>query len=481
MTDERLNALDDCLRQMQAGESLEAALARYPALADELRPMLEAAQLAQPPAEAQAVPNRAQRASRAAFLTRAAELREAKSKARSLGGFAWPRAIPRAFAAALAASLVVALGAYGVVSVSASSLPGDPLYGVKRTAEDVQLFITVDPAARAALEGEFDERRVQETERVLSEGREAEVEFSGAITALLGDLWRVGEFSVRLPSNTPISGTPAVGRWAKVVGLAQKDGTVEALRVTITEPRPTALPAHKATPTEGMEPEPSHTATPAPGSTAAPTDRPQPSPTARAEEIEFTGVLASISGDIWTIDDQAVLVTRDTEIRGDPHVGQVVEVRAVRTAGGALIALRIRVEDEREGSSTPVGAATRAPGRLPSDTPKAEPSRTPEATRTREATRTLEPSRTPSGGPSPSNTPHPTQTPAPTETQRPTEVEFEGVVQSTGEVWMIAGQSVIVTRDTEIRGDPRVGDMVRVRALKFPDGRLVAVRIEKRS
>jgi hypothetical protein len=46
-------------------------------------------------------------------------------------------------------------------------------------------------------------------------------------------------------------------------------------------------------------------------------------------------------------------------------------------------------------------------------------------------------------------------------------------------VWTVDGQAVIVTAETEIRDNPQIGDRVEVRALRQPDGTLIATRIEK--
>jgi hypothetical protein len=44
---------------------------------------------------------------------------------------------------------------------------------------------------------------------------------------------------------------------------------------------------------------------------------------------------------------------------------------------------------------------------------------------------------------------------------------------------VIDGRSVIVTPDTEIEGDPDLGDRVRVGASREANGELVAERIER--
>jgi len=63
---------------------------------------------------------------------------------------------------ALAAAAIALLILAGATSASASSLPGDPLYGVKRASEDVRLALTFDDVARMQLLSELADRRLAE-------------------------------------------------------------------------------------------------------------------------------------------------------------------------------------------------------------------------------------------------------------------------------------------------------------------------------
>jgi hypothetical protein len=471
MTDELMLALDDCLNALGAGATLDEALARHPALADDLRPMLEAARAAGASAPAAEVPRARQTASRAQFLARAAELRQQRAPLRL-----W-LAAPRALAAALTVFFALVLGAYGVAAASAQSLPGDPLYGVKRTVERAQLVLTFDARARAQLEGQFAEQRVEEARALTALGREAEIEFRGAIELIESDRWIVAGITVRITEQTRASGSPALGAIVEVTGLSQADGTVLAARIDVSDESPAGPEA---------APSAAPTATPAPAETPAPTqiapgaDTPAPSaspgPTEdEGVEVEFTGVVESINAETWRIGGQTVRVTAATELRGGPQIGLTVEVKAVRFADGSLVARRIEVKASPGGPS-----ATNTPE--PSETLAA-----PTATRT--------PGSGGGSGPSPSNTPKPSPTPqpastpdsgggsgpSPSNTPEAEEVEFEGVLQSiNGNVWTVGGQAVIVTGETEIRDNPQVGDQVRVKAERQPDGSLIAQRIEKR-
>jgi hypothetical protein len=66
------------------------------------------------------------------------------------------------------AVLVLFVGVAGLGSASASSLPGEAFYHVKRLGESAQLLFAFEPARRAELNLQFTERRLQEM-RLLSE------------------------------------------------------------------------------------------------------------------------------------------------------------------------------------------------------------------------------------------------------------------------------------------------------------------------
>jgi len=63
---------------------------------------------------------------------------------------------------ALAAAAILVLVSAGATSAAASSLPGDPLYAVKRASEDVRLALTFDDVARTQLLSDLTDRRLEE-------------------------------------------------------------------------------------------------------------------------------------------------------------------------------------------------------------------------------------------------------------------------------------------------------------------------------
>jgi hypothetical protein len=64
------------------------------------------------------------------------------------------------------------------------------------------------------------------------------------------------------------------------------------------------------------------------------------------EEIEFSGFVESISGNLWSIGGQEVQVTDQTEVETGIEVGDWVKVEAYQTEVGLLVAMEIEREDD---------------------------------------------------------------------------------------------------------------------------------------
>ncbi|MBI3953981.1 MAG: hypothetical protein HY330_05660, partial [Chloroflexi bacterium] len=170
--------LDDCLdRVLFRGESVESCLARHPQQAAELEPLLRAAVLTR-----QALASQPQPEWKAQARLR---LGQALEQHRRLAGRrGWARGLWRSprWAAAAAAALVVALLAgagSGTVAASASSVPNEPLYGVKRKAEAVRLFFSLGEDSKATVYADLADRRLVEMASMTEAGRPREVELLG--------------------------------------------------------------------------------------------------------------------------------------------------------------------------------------------------------------------------------------------------------------------------------------------------------------
>jgi hypothetical protein len=207
--------LDRCLDALKDGRSLHRVLQQSPAERDELIDLLrvstDVAQL-QLPAPDPAFKLR----TRNLMLAVAAQRRASAARSR---GFARP-----VFRLAGALALAGALLGAGIVAVAAQSLPGDPLYQVKRGVEQVQLTLTVDPAANARLRMQLATRRVSEAGRLSAQGRVAEA--LTLITAYNTDVAELGRRVVAAP--LPPADSDRLERDV-TLGQAEADGGLEAV------------------------------------------------------------------------------------------------------------------------------------------------------------------------------------------------------------------------------------------------------------
>ena len=237
-------ALEICLQELENGADIEVVLFRYPDLADELRPILEtsveARRLTAPQPSAAAVQR-----NRAKVLRHASQMREAKAKSSRRIWFASLRR--------LAVTLVVVAALFasgtGLVRAASTTLPGDNLYPVKRTWEDVLLAFTFNAQQRDALEVEHENERLQELQELFAEGRSADVDFAGSVTTQTGNQWIVANVQVTVNSQTEIRGGPiTVGSAIRVKGQTQGNNVVTAERIEL-------LPAGAILPDLKEEPE----------------------------------------------------------------------------------------------------------------------------------------------------------------------------------------------------------------------------------
>jgi hypothetical protein len=231
------DVLEVCLQELENGANLETVLARYPDLAGELRPILKAAVMAHKRSEAVPAPSQeAVRRGRAKLLQRASEMREAKLAPRK-------RMIP--FFQRLAISFTLAAlflsSGTGLVSASSSALPGENLYPVKLTWENVRLFFTFNEEYRETLEHTFENERLHEVNELLVEGRHETIRFAGVYMEVNGMTYVSGIHIAVLDTSTLPTDPLLNGMAVEVTGHTNAEGFVDVESITL-------LPAGSAVP-----------------------------------------------------------------------------------------------------------------------------------------------------------------------------------------------------------------------------------------
>jgi len=246
MNEKMYEALEACLRAIETGAEIESVLTRYPQMADELRPILETSVQAQS-LVAHSVPEDAMRRGRARVLQHAAGLRAPVRRSRR-SVFSFPR-----LATSLALALIFILSGTGLVRASNGALPGDNLYPIKRTWEDMRLLLVFNPEGREELEDEFEQERLHEIDELLVEGRHETITFAGLVTKQNGDQWVVAGISVQITPDSKLPADPVTaGALIMVEGNTNAQGFVEADRIEILESGIT-LPPFEPSETEDPE------------------------------------------------------------------------------------------------------------------------------------------------------------------------------------------------------------------------------------
>lgn len=342
------DALEICLQEIERGADVDAVLVRYPEFAEELRPILESALKAKKAAVPGPSPDVVRR-NRATVLGHAAQLREAK--AQPLHGL-WSVSIRRALVS-LAVITILFIGSTGLVRAASTTVPGDNLYPIKRTWEDVHVLFTFDVRAREALEVEQENERLEELSELFKEGRSAKVDFVGSVKRQDGDLWLVSNVEVVISPQTDMrDGSIVEGDAVRVRGVTRSDWTVLAERVDLLDAGVPLPDVDDDAPeieqeNDGNENE-SNEDNSGPGSgDDSPDVESNENSGSDPQAISLEGTVDSINGSIVVVDDQPMNIS-GADVRGDPAVGRRVKVEGYVNSSGVFIVTRIEF---LEGSS----------------------------------------------------------------------------------------------------------------------------------
>jgi hypothetical protein len=240
----------DALETPQPGAGIEEILARYPDDAPALRRALAVA------------------GALAEFDVQPSAGAEDESRRRLLAAAAAvDRPAPRGRIGMLALRtgaillVVLAAGAIPVVA-SANALPGDPLYGLKREVEDVQLQFAFSEAARETLLERYNLLRIQELDDLIDDGRSGQTEFEGRIEEIQPGGLVVGGKTIVVPPELAMIDLP-VGMLVEVT-VRVEDGQLILVEIEPADPEDgQVLPAPAtATPVPGTPPGASRTPEP---------------------------------------------------------------------------------------------------------------------------------------------------------------------------------------------------------------------------
>jgi len=211
-----------------------------------------------------------------------------------------------------AVGLVVFTGAGATVSAAQDALPGDALYSIKTGWEQTQARFNRDSYEQALMYLEFAEVRLNEIESLIAVGRYSDIasavdEFEFYLQLVVQSLGQLDGSDPQQAAELSNLISNAISRYAGLITgmLAQVPASAhfDLQRALLTS-----------------------------GNVYSYGDR---------EEVEITGVVESITDEVWVVNGRALYISPWTEINDSPSVGDMVKVHAYVTGDGTLTAREI--------------------------------------------------------------------------------------------------------------------------------------------
>lgn len=281
--------LNECIRAVEAGKSVEQVVADYPEYASDLRAALHTVgTVMRLPADPS--PGAEERAL-TAFLQEAQVLTPASTNGNGNGrrrvivddtpirlheplpvSKMQPNKRLRKPQRWLSVSSAVALliGILGVyVFLRASfALPGEAFYAMKLQIEQAQLASLSDAERLNEFEARLEQRRIDEIKQLISQAQPGEqLTFEGTINEVQASTVLVEGIAVQIINETTVEGTPAASRQAAVEGEVNEDAEFVASFIAVEQgddapTQPDVVVTPNATETELVISEPEDTRTP---------------------------------------------------------------------------------------------------------------------------------------------------------------------------------------------------------------------------
>ena len=313
-----IDALDSCIRLMEAGTSFEDCLAIYPKLAPKLRGLLQTADELND-LWVEQIPVKTMTQNRIQLISHAHGLLPAKKQGLTDSINDWLsftvrqlwqsiRPVSSRLILALAITGIFILFSGGLLRTSAKSLPGDSLYPVKRAVEDIRVYLAPNHEVQHEYEEEYSQQRVDEVTKLMGLAREQQISFEGIVISMNDSQWIVSGIPVNiLPDTifvTGAEGTIEPGMRVEVEGKTNLEGRVSAHEIHL-------------------------------------------------REYQFVGIVENITSRNWLISGISVLTSSSTQIDTGILVGDEVTV-LIRSEDKALFALAILRELHARGTSTAI-------------------------------------------------------------------------------------------------------------------------------
>ncbi len=190
----------------------------------------------------------------------------------------------------------------GLVVTSAKSLPGEPLYRVKRVVEEIEIQLVPGSENKHEFEESFNQERMGEVLQLINQSRVQQISFEGVLEEVNEGQWIVNGIPVIIQDSTifvsgsEVSGAFIPGSIVEIEGSTTREGAVSANEVHL-------------------------------------------------REYLYLGIVEQIGQNSWIVSGTGIITSRNTKINEDIKVGDRVAIWMHSTDNGS-VAVSIEKEDE---------------------------------------------------------------------------------------------------------------------------------------
>ena len=166
--------LNDCIDRLAAGETVDDCIAAHPEHATELAPLLDVA--ATTLKAARSTTHSAEAKTRGLRRLNAAISERPRRRAAPFGWFGWRSPMARPLVVGATVVLLATGLAMGADAAASDSVPGDVLYWVKSSRENISLMMPRSDMSKAQEHVRLADKRSREIERLMDRGKFVEAE-----------------------------------------------------------------------------------------------------------------------------------------------------------------------------------------------------------------------------------------------------------------------------------------------------------------
>ncbi|PWB52358.1 MAG: hypothetical protein C3F13_11375 [Anaerolineales bacterium] len=254
MSRKEFDTLESCISALEHGHPLDECIKTQPNISPETTELIELADrvrvLGQNQVSAEAIiRSREKLLARAAALGRLESIGGAEPQednffqrfGKSISGFRSMHPAAGRLFIVLAGTLLLLIFSSGLVVTSAKSLPGEPLYHVKRAVEELEIYLIPGSENRHEFEDGFNQVRVVEVLQLLKLRQVQQISFEGMLEETSGDQWRISGIPVLIQDGTMFGegmaggNTFIPGSYVEVEGFTRSDGVVIANEIHLRE------------------------------------------------------------------------------------------------------------------------------------------------------------------------------------------------------------------------------------------------------